>query len=110
MTTPSEFRNKYPQYDDLSDSELADSLHEKFYSDIPRSEFMQKIESPQQDMALAASDGGTGMDEGLMRSALRGSTVGLGEHMVVLVPVPCLVVFIPPQPVATRMRLPDQPL
>jgi hypothetical protein len=38
-----EIRAKYPQYDDLSDQALADALHRKFYSDMPREEFDAKI-------------------------------------------------------------------
>lgn len=38
-----EIRRKFPQYKDLSDSELADALHRKFYSDMPRAEFDAKI-------------------------------------------------------------------
>ena len=33
------FRRANPQYDDLSDKELSNSLHNKFYSDIPIEEF-----------------------------------------------------------------------
>jgi len=39
-----DFRQKYPQYDDMNDGELAISLHHKFYSDIPFSDFASKIE------------------------------------------------------------------
>lgn len=39
----SDFRAKYPQYDDLSDDELARGLHQKFYSDMPFEEFSSKI-------------------------------------------------------------------
>lgn len=38
-----EFRTNYPQYDDMSDQALADALHSKFYSDVPKSEFYDKI-------------------------------------------------------------------
>ena len=38
-TNLDEFRKRYPQYDDMSDSELADSLYRKFYSDMPRAKF-----------------------------------------------------------------------
>lgn len=38
-----EVRQKYPQYNDLSDQQLAQSLHKKFYSDIPFEEFSSKI-------------------------------------------------------------------
>lgn len=39
----SDIRAKYPQYQDLSDQQLADALHAKFYSDMPRAEFDSKI-------------------------------------------------------------------
>ena len=38
-----EIRSKYPQYDDMSDEELARSLHRKFYADINFGDFSQKI-------------------------------------------------------------------
>ena len=43
MATLAEFRTKYPQYNDMPDVELADSLHQKFYSDIPRPQFFQQL-------------------------------------------------------------------
>ena len=36
MATLAEFRAQYPQYDDVPDVALADSLHEKFYSKMPK--------------------------------------------------------------------------
>lgn len=39
----SEFRAKYPQYDDLSDQQLADGLYSKYYSDLDRSTFYSSI-------------------------------------------------------------------
>ena len=42
--TLEEFRIKYPQYNDLSDSELADALHKKFYTDMPIEEFYSAID------------------------------------------------------------------
>ena len=38
-----EIRQKYPQYNDLSDEQLAQGLHKKFYSDMDFGEFSQKI-------------------------------------------------------------------
>jgi len=38
-----EVREKYPQYQDLSDLQLADALHAKYYSDIPKPEFYSKV-------------------------------------------------------------------
>lgn len=37
------FREKYPQYSDLSDKQLADALHEKFYKDIPIKQFYRDV-------------------------------------------------------------------
>lgn len=37
------FRRRYPQYDHVDDATLADRLHAKFYSDLPREEFNQRI-------------------------------------------------------------------
>lgn len=34
-----EFRSQYPQYNDISDADLASSLHAKFYSDVPYHDF-----------------------------------------------------------------------
>lgn len=39
----SEIRQKYPQYEKLSDEQLAEALHRKFYSSMPKAEFDQKI-------------------------------------------------------------------
>lgn len=41
--TIQQFREQYPQYASKSDQELADALHSKFYSDIPRADFDAKI-------------------------------------------------------------------
>lgn len=38
-----EIREKYPQYNDLSDEQLAQGLHQKFYSDLPFADFSSKI-------------------------------------------------------------------
>lgn len=43
MISMQEVRSKYPQYEDLSDQQLADSLHKKYYSDVPKDKFYQKI-------------------------------------------------------------------
>lgn len=42
MASIAEIRKQYPQYEDLSDHELADKLHGKFYSDMPVGEFYIK--------------------------------------------------------------------
>lgn len=43
MTTLQEIRDKYPQYQDVPDATLADALHQKFYSDVPREKFDQTL-------------------------------------------------------------------
>jgi len=43
MATLAEFRAQYPQYDSVPDVALADSLHEKFYSKIPKMDFYKAI-------------------------------------------------------------------
>lgn len=43
MTMLAEFRAQYPQYDDMDDASLANSLHAKFYADVPRAEFDAKL-------------------------------------------------------------------
>ena len=43
MPTLAEIRQQYPQYDDMSDTALADALYQKYYSDLPRETFNAKI-------------------------------------------------------------------
>lgn len=43
MPTIAEIRQQYPQYSDLSDDQLAESLHRKYYADIPYSDFRRKV-------------------------------------------------------------------
>ena len=43
MATLAEFREQYPQYDAVPDVKLADSLHQKFYSKIPKMDFYKTI-------------------------------------------------------------------
>jgi hypothetical protein len=43
MATLAEFRAQYPQYDEVPDVKLADSLHEKFYANMPKMDFYKTI-------------------------------------------------------------------
>ncbi len=43
MPTMQEVREKFPQYNDMSDEQLADALHRKFYSDMPFDQFAAKV-------------------------------------------------------------------
>lgn len=47
-----EIRKQYPMYSDISDQELVDGLHQKFYSDIPKDDFYKTVgfaQTPQVD-------------------------------------------------------------
>jgi hypothetical protein len=41
--TLKDIREKYPQYDSKSDIELADAIHGKFYSDLPKEKVYEKL-------------------------------------------------------------------
>lgn len=43
MPSIAEIRSQYPQYQDMSDDALAGALHQRFYSDMPREQFNQRI-------------------------------------------------------------------
>jgi Ca2+-binding EF-hand superfamily protein len=43
MPTIADIRQKYPQYTDVPDVQLADALHAKFYSDMPKGDFYKSI-------------------------------------------------------------------
>lgn len=43
MATLQDIRSQYPQYDDMSDQDLADKFYSKFYSDMPRDDFDKKL-------------------------------------------------------------------
>lgn len=38
-----DFRKQYPQYDDMSDVELADAIHGKYYSDLPKDDVYSRL-------------------------------------------------------------------
>ena len=53
MPTILEIRKQYPQYDDISDKDLVETIHTKFYSDLPFGEVAKKvgyISSPQDEV------------------------------------------------------------
>jgi hypothetical protein len=43
MADLASFRQQYPQYNDMSDGALAVSLHKKFYSDLPITDYLGKL-------------------------------------------------------------------
>lgn len=68
MTKLAEFRKQYPEYDNVDDKTLADGLHKKFYSSVPKDEYYKKIGLDNSDAAVVeeASIGGE-LAKGLAR-------------------------------------------
>lgn len=67
MATIQEIRQKYPQYSDMSDADLAKALHDKYYSDMPFDEFSKRVglasDAQGQQSAPDASSGNTQFDQ-----------------------------------------------
>jgi hypothetical protein len=60
--TIQEVRQKYPQYADLSDKQLVDALHSKYYADIPKNDFYNQVGlTAKEDVALEQLE--TGLQE-----------------------------------------------
>lgn len=90
--TIADVRKKYPQYGDMTDQQLGDALHKKFYSDMPKDAFAAKIglgdksipdaaiatEKPKDERSLAKrlDDALPGYGEAAL-SLLTGATTGL---------------------------------
>lgn len=82
MAGLADFRKTHPEYNDMRDRELADALHTKFYSDMPKAQFDQKmgLVTPLEDVgrsvfqgeknALAGVAGIPGDVSGLVRSGM----------------------------------------
>ena len=70
-----DFRNQYPQYNDLSDEELADALHSKYYSDIDKDEYYKKLGIDTGEMG--AIDYGLGMPLEIGKGLVRGFGQGV---------------------------------
>jgi len=81
-----DIRQKYPQYGDMSDKQLADALHAKYYSDIPKSDFYGRIGFSEQQETTAptvgerAQAGLSGVNRGI--AGLVGLPVDTAENIV----------------------------
>lgn len=79
MPTIEEVRSKFPQYGDMSDGQLADALHTKFYSDMPRDEFNQKIGlEPPKERSVSNMVGNLA-DQALRGVPVLGPLIGKGQ-------------------------------
>ena len=56
-TKLAEIRQGYPQYDDLDDATLADSLYRKHYSDMPRAQFDEAIRAKSVQVGIGRASG-----------------------------------------------------
>jgi hypothetical protein len=75
MATLAEIRAQHPEYNDLSDQDLAGALYKKFYSDMPQDQFNQKIglgaavpaapATPQDGNSGIVPQGLSGVNEGI---------------------------------------------
>lgn len=50
------FRTQYPEYNDMSDQVLSDSLYDKHYSDMPKEDFLSKFTPPPEPDLQAIED------------------------------------------------------
>lgn len=62
------FREKYPQYNDLSDSEVADNLHKRHYSDMDKDSFYKKFGVQTTTAGETAVDALIGAGSGITRA------------------------------------------
>lgn len=56
MATLQEIRQQYPQYNDMTDQQLADRLYQKFYADMPRQQFDAKVGLQSQESGVSGVD------------------------------------------------------
>ncbi len=83
MLTITDIRTKYPQYKDKSDEELADALHGKYYSQVPKEDFYSKIGlnvQPTEEISTEKT-GLSGIASDVMDKAVQG-VLGLPEAVM----------------------------
>ena len=71
--TLDEFRKRYPQYDDMSDDDLADKLYNKYYSNKDKEEFFKEIGLNKTGLIESA---GAGVVSGLAKAGEGITTLG----------------------------------
>lgn len=76
--TIAKIRAQYPQYKDVSDADIADAMHRKFYSDVPREEFNKRIgfALPQEPTQAAISSIVNPMGDGPGGETVRANAAG----------------------------------
>ena len=83
MATLTEIRQQYPQYSDIPDTDLADMLYNKFYTDIPREEFNSKLGLQEKSEGFLAQVGkGVDITQALGYGALEWAGEAVGSDTV----------------------------
>lgn len=87
MASLEEIRQKYPQYQDLSDGDLADKLHNKYYPDLSAEDFRQRIgfDAPYvpipEAQGIPETEKPPSVAEGVGRSLAKGATFGASDEI-----------------------------
>lgn len=85
MPTIAEVREKFPQYSDMSDVQLAGALHQKFYSDMDADQFAEKIGLKPDRYQQAAREERAAIDPGdagYTRRLVHGATLGADNTLI----------------------------
>ncbi|MEM6934028.1 MAG: hypothetical protein AAF526_10630, partial [Pseudomonadota bacterium] len=88
------FRQRYPQYDDMSDAQLADAMYRKHYSDMDRSAFDRRLGLAGPSAGVRAdrtgstrpdgAAGGQSTASGVIDSFTDGAAFGFGDSLTAL--------------------------
>jgi hypothetical protein len=85
MPTIAEVREKFPQYNDMSDEQLAGALHQRFYSDMDPQAFAEKIGLKPDKYRQAAIEERAALDPpdaGITRRLVHGATLGADNTLL----------------------------
>ena len=74
-----ELRQKYPDYNDMSDQQFADAFHAKYYSDLPKEDFYKKLDFKQNQPKVDQPKGKTSITEDA-KIGLAGAVTTLGKY------------------------------
>ncbi len=81
MTTLTEIRQRYPEYDDLSDDELTQRLHAQFYADMPYDDFARRIRAMPRQVARDTRPSDYSLAQGASAAWAHGGTIGAGDEI-----------------------------
>lgn len=80
MAGLADFRAQHPEYNDMPDAALADALHQKFYSDMPRDQFNAKLGLAPPAPVKPPMGWGEYADN-LVRQIANGATFGFADEL-----------------------------